>query len=199
MTTWRLAKSLVKLRTQVNKEWPNRNKASDGTVLESVVIRWYYGDMKHCKIESCKNLSQSKGWCKPHYDAWYRKGDPLTYKGDRSHLSLWDKIQEVGFTKNKNGCLEYKGYRNEHGYGQFRDNRGLHRVHRVVYKELVGELDTKEEVMHLCDNPACSEITHLRKGTHKENMADMSLKDRFRSCKMDSLSKWTFIPQKQTT
>lgn len=29
---WRLAKSLDKLRTQVNKEWPNRNKASDGTI-----------------------------------------------------------------------------------------------------------------------------------------------------------------------
>lgn len=29
---WRLAKSLDKLRTQVNKEWPNRSKVSDGTI-----------------------------------------------------------------------------------------------------------------------------------------------------------------------
>ncbi len=34
-TTWRAADSLLKLRTQVNAQWPNRSKASDGTVGDS--------------------------------------------------------------------------------------------------------------------------------------------------------------------
>lgn len=42
---WRLAKSLEKLRTQINSEWPNRNKASDGTI----------GDARHATSTSDHN------------------------------------------------------------------------------------------------------------------------------------------------
>lgn len=33
-------------------------------------------------------------------------------------------------------------------------------------------------VMHLCDNPACYEITHLKLGTRADNNADMRSKGR---------------------
>src|SRR5215212_9158416 len=36
--SWRAAKSLLTLRTQINQKAPNRNKASDGTI----------GDARHC-------------------------------------------------------------------------------------------------------------------------------------------------------
>lgn len=131
--SWRLAKSLEVLRSQVNAAYPKRSKASDGT------IRWYSGDMK---------------------------------------LTTWQKIQKIGWTKTENGCLEYNGYRNENGYGQFRDANKLLRVHRIAYSELIGSLANDEVVMHLCDNPACSEPTHLKKGTQEENIKDMWSKNR---------------------
>lgn len=137
--------------------------------------------LKHrCAIIGCSKPVNSLGWCKPHYDAYLRTGDANSYRGDRSHLSVWDKIKEIGWTRNRStGCNEWNGYRNELGYGQFRPNRGkLVRVHRVVYETLVGPLSDNEQVMHTCDNPACSEPTHLQKGKAAENMRDMRTKRR---------------------
>ena len=33
-------------------------------------------------------------------------------------------------------------------------------------------------IMHICDNPKCVEITHLRIGTHADNVADKCAKGR---------------------
>jgi hypothetical protein len=83
-----------------------------------------------------------------------------------AHLSAWEKVQRIGWTRNEQtGCLEYNGFRNEFGYGQFRSGKFLFRVHRLVYEKLVGPLASHEVVMHLCDNPSCCEVTHLSKGT----------------------------------
>lgn len=43
--SWRLAKSLITLHTQVDARWPNRNKASDGTI----------GDSAHAAVKSEHN------------------------------------------------------------------------------------------------------------------------------------------------
>lgn len=94
-------------------------------------------------------------------------------------MSIWQKIKEKGFTRTPTGCLEYNGYRNKLGYGQYRPGRGkLLRVHRVAYTVLVGHLADSEVVLHLCDNPACSEPAHLKKGTQAENIRDMFSKGR---------------------
>lgn len=47
--TWRLAKSLITLRDQVDGAWPNRNKASDGTI----------GDASHAAVQSEHNPNSS--------------------------------------------------------------------------------------------------------------------------------------------
>lgn len=146
--------------------------------------------MANCGIVGCQRKSNSRGWCKPHYDAWIRHGDPNTYRGDRSGLSVWEKIQEIGWTRAASGCLEYNGYRNELGYGQFRDRatNKLVRVHRAVYRNLVGELSDVEKVRHECDNPPCGEPSHLLKGTQADNIQDMIARGR------NDRANWTSCP-----
>lgn len=144
--------------------------------------------MTKCAVDCCASDAHSSGLCKPHYDAKRRTGDPNTYRGDRSGLSLWEKIQEIGWTRAANGCLEYNGYRNELGYGQFRHDGHLARVHRVAYENLVEPLSRNKVVLHLCDNPSCSEPSHLRSGTQADNIADMHAKGR------DHTASWTHCP-----
>lgn len=134
----------------------------------------------YCKMEGCEKQAKSRGWCKPHYDAWYTHGDPSLYVGDLSHLTLWEKVEEIGWTRADNGCYEYNGSCNDSGYGQFRDKdtNKLVRVHRLVYQHKVGELLSTEVILHRCDNPACGDPTHLRKGSQTENIYDMYAKGR---------------------
>lgn len=78
--------------------------------------------------------------------------------------------RDRGFLVTESGCVEYQGYRNDNGYGQFRQGKLL-RVHRLVYEWVYGPFEG--EVLHLCDNPPCCNPAHLRHGTHRDNLQDM--------------------------
>lgn len=75
------------------------------------------------------------------------------------------------------GCLLWTGSQNGHGYGEFRRNGVKLYAHRVAFLEGGGVLtDEAPHVLHDCpggDRPACCEFSHLRAGTHAENMRDM--------------------------
>lgn len=90
---------------------------------------------------------------------------------DRFH----QKIEPLPTT----GCWLWKGHLTNRGYGQFQGrDKKLHLAHRFSYSEFLGSLGAKDIVMHICDTPSCVNPDHLRKGTHLENMQDMSLKGR---------------------
>ena len=64
------------------------------------------------------------------------------------------------------------------------------REHRYIYsKHFKIILTPKQVVMHKCDNPPCTEITHLKLGTHKDNSNDMVAKNR--QAKGESLGRLT--------
>lgn len=55
------------------------------------------------------------------------------------------------------------------------------KAHRAVWFIEFGELLSSEQwILHSCDTPSCVEITHLRVGTHAENMADAVARGRMR-------------------
>lgn len=84
----------------------------------------------------------------------------------------------------KKPCLEWQKSCHEKGYGTSY-KLGLSRyVHVVVLEHHLGRsLKNGLFSLHRCDNPACSEITHLREGTSQENSTDMAVKGRGRKGK----------------
>lgn len=79
------------------------------------------------------------------------------------------------------GCLEWTGSKNNYGYGQVGWGGKKHLVHRVVYELVNGEIPEGHEIAHACNNPACSEITHLRARTHRLNILQSVNSGRWRA------------------
>jgi hypothetical protein len=94
----------------------------------------------------------------------------------KSRPAQWPKrIAKAG----PDDCWEFQGARNRCGYGV----AGVGLVHRAVYERDVGPIPNGQCVMHTCDNPACCNPTHLKLGSHAENMEDMKAKGRAKNIK----------------
>jgi hypothetical protein len=81
----------------------------------------------------------------------------------------------------RNGCIEWTAAKKD-GYGVFQRGAGDGTIlaHRYAYMMANGmsELSRDDIIMHICDNPACVNIEHLRRGTHADNVADKVAKGR---------------------
>ena len=85
------------------------------------------------------------------------------------------------------GCWIWTGCRNWFGYGTIKipitkpngmAGKKTVSVHRLAYKEFVGEIAGGLHVLHRCDVPACFNPEHLFLGTPQDNVADMISKGR---------------------
>jgi HNH endonuclease len=78
-------------------------------------------------------------------------------------------------------CLVWRGGTDKQGYGRFRIG-GRHGpvigAHRVAWECAHGPIPADRMVLHSCDNRRCIHPTHLRLGTHQENMDDMTERGR---------------------
>lgn len=75
-------------------------------------------------------------------------------------------------------CLVWVGAKTSKGYGCIKSKSGTRLTHRIVYKEIHGDIPDNIDVCHKCDNPSCCNPDHLFSGTRKENMMDMVNKGR---------------------
>jgi len=76
------------------------------------------------------------------------------------------------------GCIEFHGNRNNKNYGQVSLRGKRIGAHRAIWILKHGPLTRDQHVLHICDNPPCVNIDHLKLGSHKENMHDMCSKGR---------------------
>jgi len=75
-------------------------------------------------------------------------------------------------------CHWWTGYGLPSGYGQISAHGRTQSAHRISYELYNGDIPKGMLVLHECDNPSCVNPAHLFIGTQKENMDDMSSKER---------------------
>lgn len=77
-------------------------------------------------------------------------------------------------------CWHWRGAKSREGYGNFRLCGKVTLAHRVSLAIAGSAVTADHSVLHSCDNPRCVNPSHLRLGTHGENMAERNSKGRAR-------------------
>ena len=83
--------------------------------------------------------------------------------------------------KDSGGCWLWTGSFYRNGYGWLKVFGRAKLAHRFSYEQFKGPIGHGLEVLHSCDNKACVNPSHLRSGTHAENMREASERGLMRS------------------
>jgi hypothetical protein len=123
-----------------------------------------------CGFPGCGRARESARLCGSHRRQ-ERKGGPLKpLDWRRATPQKFLQLFERG-----DGCWEWRGSLNEHGYGRF--GYGV-LAHRYAWELMVGPIPRGLGVLHRCDNPRCIRPDHCFLGDQKANMQDMRSKGR---------------------
>jgi hypothetical protein len=112
----------------------------------------------------------ARGWCNPHYQRWYRYGDPLVQKrihGD-DEARFFSRVNGT-----PDGCWLWTAHVNPRtGYVQFRIGGRSGKMvlaHRWSYEHFVGPIPDGLQIDHLCRVRHCVNPSHLEPVTAREN------------------------------
>lgn len=117
-------------------------------------------------------------------------GNEFQPTGGRQHYcSIECKVKD-NITIDDNDCWNFTGCKNKKGYGKVRYNNKTFKTHRVMYESVHGPAPVdKPHALHSCDNPSCVNPSHLRWGSHQENMDDRSERNRSANGEQNGMSK----------
>lgn len=128
-------------------------------------------------------LKETRSQRKIRRDAYFAKArdsaqyDPRSGKPRKSLEEVLDHYVAL-----PNGCHEWTGARNQHGYGMvcvMLDGKpNTMPAHRLQWMRLKGKIPAGLDACHTCDFRACGNIEHLFLGTPRENIHDMIAKGR---------------------
>lgn len=121
-----------------------------------------------CSIEDCGQPHIGRGWCKRHYNHWYKHGDPLAQRTPYRGPSALERF-EASYEVTANGCWQWTGSLVQKGYGALRDAGVNCRAHRWSYEHFVGPIPDGLTLDHLCRNRGCVNPEHLEPVTSLEN------------------------------
>lgn len=130
---------------------------------------------RQCSIDGCDRPHTARGFCHRHYRLFLRRGGDRVVQPIR-HYGLTPEERFWRYVEKSQRCWEWKGYRNEKGYGiiNLRGERVM--AHRMAWQMSAGPIPEGLFVLHHCDNPCCVKFKHLFLGTLADNNADMMAK-----------------------
>ena len=123
------------------------------------------GTKKQCSIDGCERTNNiRRGWCNAHYLQWRKYGDPLK-------RSRFDNPEEsfAARTEWQGDCLVWTGTRNASGHGRIRVDGKMPMAHRYAWEREHGPIPDGVFIDHICQNPPCVNVEHLRLATIQEN------------------------------
>jgi hypothetical protein len=85
---------------------------------------------------------------------------------------FWSKVNKT------ETCWLWTASTDPRGYGHFVIHNRLEGAHRVAWILSNGSIPDNLWVLHRCDNPPCVNPAHLFLGTHQDNVADSTRKNR---------------------
>lgn len=99
-------------------------------------------------------------------------------------LSLAERFERyVVRGVSEDDCWGWRGCLSQYGYGRLNlggRGAGVDMAHRVAWRLFRGSLPDGMHVLHICDNPICSNPRHLYLGTQRENLRDAVVRRRGR-------------------
>lgn len=134
-----------------------------------------------CSIQGCEHTSRGHGLCSKHYTRFRRYGDSNITSYDLTREKrFWAKVDKTLGRGPWGTCWLWTGSVDHRGYGKFTfAGRGTTiRATQALWRLLYGYVPSGLEILHACDNPPCVRPTHLREGTHQENMHDALVRGR---------------------
>lgn len=106
-----------------------------------------------CSIEGCTSPHYGRGWCRQHWNGWYRHGDPEVpaQRVPPIEERFWANVQKT------ETCWLWTGTRFPKGYGYLNrggKNRPVRHVyvHRFAYELLVGPIPEGMTIDHIKAN-----------------------------------------------
>lgn len=108
------------------------------------------------------------------------QNNPLAFYKNATKNQKLNKLKEL-YNKHiikKDGCWDWKAYKDKLGYGFFTFNKKLLSIHRASWIIHHGEIPKGLWILHHCDNPSCSNPDHLYIGNAKDNRKDCIYRNR---------------------
>lgn len=122
--------------------------------------------MNTCAVEDCDHAIRCRGWCKTHYDRWWRWGDPLVVKRAAAGPPMERFFSHVDV----GDCWIWTGALAKDDYGTFYAAGRSATAHRWLWTTLVGPVPAHLQLDHLCRNPPCVNPDHLEVVTPAVNV-----------------------------
>lgn len=127
---------------------------------------------EHCTIEGCDRGGHiTRGWCTMHYKRWIRNGCPNKVQ------RILTESSEDAFrirTMWQGGCRIWIGTTSDAGYGWMWVDGANKLAHRYAWERKHGPIPGGMQVDHICHNPSCVNVEHLRIATAQQNTANRS-------------------------
>ena len=129
-----------------------------------------YGFSRICSIPDCGGKHSGLGFCKEHYGALRRQGDPLA-----SPKRARTPAEALALRTVREGdCLIWTGSKNGRGYGKIRSNGKTLRAHRFAWEQARGPIPDGAEIDHICWRRDCCNVDHMRISSRAENLRNRS-------------------------